>query len=143
MARIYRKTSNDINCLPTGWQTQLELLSLLLDNQEIYKKWSNLNPGMMMPDTVDGIERLFFMKNSWQLTSFGAVALVHTNKSWVLEHQDNALINGRVLLNMSKIINSPWYNRGRHVYVWDEGVHFEMQMFDGSIKSFVDFYLPK
>jgi hypothetical protein len=64
-----------------------------------------------------------------------------TCHSWLLEHNDNALINGRVLINMGHIIQSPWYNRGRHVYVWNEGVHFEMQMFDGSIKSFVDFHL--
>ena len=84
---------------------------------------------------------LFFIKNSWQLTSLGAIAMYSTCQSWALEHTDNAAINGRVLINMGRITQGPWCNRGRHVYVWTEGTHFEMLMFDGSIKRFVDFYL--
>ena len=113
---------------------------MLLDDPRVVESWRQNQAGML-PEGVDGFVRILFMKNSWQLTSWGAVAMISVCQSWTLEHDDNAVINGRILLNMGKIIKSPWYNRGRHVYVWNQGVHFEMQMFDGSIRRFVDFYL--
>jgi len=140
MARLYKKIPKDLSLLPEGWQTREELLSMLLDDARVIETWKHHHTGMI-PDSIDGLIRTLFMKNSWQLTSWGAVAMVSVCQSYTLAHDDNALINGRILLNMGKIIQSPWYNRGRHVYVWNAGVHFEMQMFDGSIRRFVDFYL--
>ena len=126
--------------MPDGWHTREELTAELITNTEIVEIWRKVHAGML-PDRHDEYVRILFMKNSWQLTSWGAAAMIRACYSWLLEHNDNALINGRVLINMGHIIQSPWYNRGRHVYVWNEGVHFEMQMFDGSIKSFVNFHL--
>ena len=140
MARLSKKNLKDLSLLPEGWQTREELLSMLLDDPRVVES-GRQNQAGMLPEGVDGFVRILFMKNSWQLTSWGAVAMISVCQSWTLEHDDNAVINGRILLNMGKIIKSPWYNRGRHVYVWNQGVHFEMQMFDGSIRRFVDFYL--
>jgi len=126
--------------LPSGWHLREELVLALLNNWEIVETWHNLQHSIL-PNTTDEIVRLFFIKNSWQLTNLGAIAMYSTCQSWALEHADNAAINGRVLINMGRITQSPWCNRGRHVYVWNEGTHFEMLMFDGSIKRFVDFHL--
>lgn len=140
MARLSRKSSKELPVLPLGYATATELVAELIDNLSIYECWKQHYPGMM-PSDLQGLVRVMFMKNSWQLTSFGAVCLSQTFKCWELEHHDNVLINGRILLNMGHIVKSPWYNRGRYTYVWSEGVNFEMWMFDGSLKSFVDFYL--
>ena len=140
MARLLRKIPKHLNPLPIGWHSREELVLALLNNLEIVEIWNNLQQGISF-NTVDEIVRLFFIKNSWQLTSLGAIAMYSTCQSWALEHTDTAAINGRVLINMGRITQSPWCNRGRHVYVWNEGTHFEMLMFDGSIKRFVDFYL--
>jgi hypothetical protein len=140
MARLLRKIPKHLNPLPIGWHSREELVLALLNNLEIVEIWNNLQQGISF-NTVDEIVRLFFIKNSWQLTSLGAIAMYSTCQSWALEHTDNAAINGRVLINMGRITQGPWCNRGRHVYVWNEGTHFEMLMFDGSIKRFVDFYL--
>jgi len=142
MARLSREIYKDLNCLPIGWETREDLINIIIHNSQIMDACNKIAAGVQSTG-IDGYMRLFFMKNSWQLTSWGALALIKTYQSWTLLHDDNALISGRILINMSKIIKSPWIARGRHVYVWNESVHFEMQMFDGSIKNFVDFYIPK
>ena len=141
MARLLRKSRNDLLVLPLGYDSANECVADLIDNPSIYAAWTQQFP--TIPSDVAGVVRTLFMKNSWQLTSFGAVCFSQTFRCWELEHDDNALINGRILINMSHIVKSPWYNRGRHTYVWSEGVNLEMWMFDGSMRSYVDFYLIK
>jgi len=142
MARISQNPLNKGKVLPDNWDTREELVNLLLENQENITIWkSNINESF--PDTPSDFIKYVFMKNSWQLTSWGAIVLSHISQFWLLENSDNVMINGRALINMGKIINGPWYHRGRHVYVWNEFSHFEMQMFDGSIRRFIDFYKCK
>jgi hypothetical protein len=142
MAKKAYKIPKDLTELPTGWSTREELASLILQDMVDAIPWQILHRCSTI-NSIDDALRLFFMKNSWQLTSLGAETLIHVYKSWLLDHQDNAKINGRVLINMSNIVKSPWYNHGRYTYVWKETVHFEMMMFNGSIKDYVEFYLPK
>jgi hypothetical protein len=141
MARLLRKIPKDLNELPVGWQTKEDLVSLLFEDHFTQKIWRDHYPDQALP-TVDAAAKILFMKNTWQLTTFGASVLVRAYKSWCVEHQNNTIINGKILINMSRIIQGPWYNRALHTYVWDETTHFTMQMFDGDIKSFVDFHLP-
>jgi hypothetical protein len=141
MARLSRKNIENLPVLPVGYVTASELISGLLDNPAVYTAWTQQYP--TIPVDIAGVVRVMFMKNSWQLTTFGATCFSQTFASWELEHDDNALMTGRILISMSHIAKSPWYNRGRHVYVWSESVNFEMWMFDGSLKSYIDFYLVK
>jgi len=146
MARLYQKSNNTINnisSLPVGWSSREELVSLLLSDSHITQRWHDLASGVLPAESVDKSVNIIFMRHSWQLTSFGAVAMAAAAKFWTLEHSDNVFITGKILLNMGKISNSPWMSHGRHVYVWDEQIHFEIQMFDGSIRRFIEFYLLK
>lgn len=138
MAKSPQKTPKYLDRLPEGWQSREDLLSILLNNDDVVDTWKNTE-SRILPNNVDDILRILFMRNSWQLTTWGAAAMMRACCAWKLEHPENLLINGRVLINMGRIIQSPWFNHGRVIYVWDEGVHFEMQMFDGNIHKFIDF----
>jgi hypothetical protein len=118
--------------------TREQLVSDLYANAEIACTWHNLHKGIF-PKEVNGIVQIMFMKNSWQLTNTGALFLGNTCECYKSCHVNNALLNGRVLVNMGKIIESPWYNKGQFVYVWKQTTYFELQMFDGDIHRFIEF----
>lgn len=49
-------------------------------------------------------------------------------------------MTGRVLINMGRIARGPWHCSGTRLWVFDQGVHFELAMFDGHAHGLVDFY---
>jgi hypothetical protein len=142
MARLSLKKPNDLIELPQGYQNQKDLVALLLSNPVVVKTWQG-QYGSTLPDDAAGFVKIFFMKNSWQLSFVGVMAFAQIFTYWSVQHPDNVALTGRVLVNMSKITNGPWYSQGRHICVWSQNTHFELLMFDGSIKRFVEFYMVK
>jgi len=144
MVRLSKKIPPDLNELETGFDNPASLITFLRSSSSIETIKDDLYktiPGL--PNSIDSWVRAFFMPNSWQLTKIGLVVLYKSFKSYRSINESNSLITGRVLINMSKILNSPWHVHGRYVYVFDIGSHFELEMFDGDVRGFVDFHVSK
>lgn len=92
---------------------------------------------------VDGWLKSSFLPGGWQLTNVGMDIMSKTYNSYVNENANNVLITGKVLINMGRITNGPWHARGRRVWTFSQDLHFELAMFDGDMRRFVDFYVPK
>jgi hypothetical protein len=142
MAKLLLKIPTDLNELSYTYSSQLELARCCINDEKVWAKWTTW-PEFSNIKTHTELNNLIFMRNSWQLTSQGAVAFSHAFKRWYCVHDDNAIMTGRILLSMNLIMTTVWYSRGRHVYIWDENVHFEMQLVDGSLARFVDLKTPK
>ena len=144
MVRLSKKIPPDLNELDIGFKDQASLIASLRSNSMIDSLKNDIfrtSPGL--PDTVDSWVKAFFMPSSWQLTKIGITILYRYFKSYRSSNDSNVLVTGRVLINMSKILNSPWHVHGKYVYVFDIDSHFELEMFDGDVKSFVNFHISK
>jgi hypothetical protein len=143
MARLSPKIPADLDHLPDCYATTHDLVENVKIIQKFQDISSKLSGQLMHVHDTPTLTDMLFMKNSWQLTSIGAAIMSMIFKRWECAHDENAVMTGRVLLGMSKAIKVPWYNRGRHVYIWNEGIHFELQLLEGSLRRFIEFRQPK
>jgi hypothetical protein len=133
MARLSKKSQQDLNDLPSGWSSRQVLLAHLCDtdiDQDISKQ-------------IRDQRSKIFVGTGWQLSSFGCAMLGKLYKPYVIANDSNALVTGRILMNLGRLINGPWHVHGRSMIVWDQSVYFELSMFDGNLHQFVDFRSPK
>jgi len=126
MARSSKKIRTVLPDLPDGWSTKEELARI------IFSKKDN-----------DEWIKMAFLPGGWQLTPAGMEILSRSYNSYVNEHSNNTLITGKILINMGRITNGPWHARGYRIWTFSQYLHFELAMFDGDIRRFVDFYVPK
>lgn len=64
-------------------------------------------------------------------------------QSYCSTHKDNHDLRGRELANIGRIVRGPWYLARGGFFTWDMALHFELSMFDGNLKNFVSFKMPK
>lgn len=148
MARSSKKNHTDLNDLPDGWETKDDLVRIMAVDRLVLDAIKNLAtlPGtaaMDFSDPAKGLMKNLFMGAGWQLTLFGCAFMLGLYKSYALRHESNLRINGRVLVNLGRIIRGPWRVHNHTVYVWDQHAYFELSMFDGDIHRYVDFNAPK
>jgi hypothetical protein len=133
MARLSLKSKHDLNDLPTGWSSRQELLSHLC----------SIAVDTDISMQINLHRSKIFAGTSWQLSAIGRDMLGRLYKTYVIKHEANARVNGRVLMNIGRIINGPWHVNNTAMFVWDQSVYFELSMFDGDLHRFVDFRSPK
>ena len=80
-------------------------------------------------------------KSNWNIHTELALKLVAEYQTWKISHIDNTLLTGKVFLHMGTIMQGPWFHAHKTVWLWDREKYFELAMFDGCLKSFVDFYV--
>lgn len=138
--------------IPIGWETKSQLIQRMLDDEFAVKSWNMAisDPTLLTPMTdTDGStiaiwSKQLFLQNSWQLTLFGCTFLCSVYKDYYInKHNANYRTNGRILINLSKLVNGPWYIHNGSVYTWNQSVHFELVMFDGNVHDYVNFNVPK
>jgi len=145
MDRLLRKIPNNLKDLPEGFNTKEELLNMILNDSttvvQIKDKSEILAESLSSLHDIL-LNRMFF-KIGWQLKIFGCKVLMRHYNWQAIDVTGQESRTGKVLLNFSKIVNSPWYFDHNRVIIWNQPIYFEIQMFDGNIKNFVDFYVPK
>lgn len=90
-------------------------------------------------DMLASIRRAMFVNQGWRLTKVGLRMLSGEHNTYRCAHDDNSVLTGRVLMGMDDAVGGPWGYGGKDVYVFDQMVHFELQMCEGSALRFVDF----
>lgn len=90
-------------------------------------------------DTLTELRRTLFVNQGWRLTRVGLRLMAGVYNSYRCTHPDNAVLTGRVLIGMDDAVGGPWGYGGKDVYVFDQIVHFELQMCEGSASRFVEF----
>ena len=143
MARLSKKITADLDDLPDGYSSKEELIALLLNDPAVVAKWISASPGQHPTMDVNSVINAAFIRNSWQLTWWGCAALIASHRRFLLKNANNSVINGRILINLNNIINGPWKLQGQYLVVWDQTIHFELQIFDGDMQQFVDFHVPR
>jgi len=94
------------------------------------------------PLTTDEWTTFLFQKNGWQLTVHGSVLFRTTFQSYKIENFNYNQLTGKVIINLNRLLQSPWCYAYQCLYVWNQSRWFEMQLFDGDLKRFVDFHTP-
>lgn len=140
--RLSKQIQNNLEILP-DIKSKNDLLDAIIRHSNLEIIWPSLPNAWIKPKTQDEWERFLLVKNSWQLTIVGAIILQRLYQSYVARHPNNAIANGRALINLSEIFNGPWHWQGDCIYIWNQETYFELAMFDGDIKQLLDFHKPK
>lgn len=90
-------------------------------------------------DTLSELRRAVFVNQGWRLTKVGLRLLAQNYNSYRCGNDDNRIMTGRILVSMDAAVGGPWGYRDRDIFVFDQGVHFELQMCDGNARRFVEF----
>lgn len=99
----------------------------------------SIDPSFLENLNMDRVRRFFFVNQGWRLTGSGYNAVSDNYMSYASNSDSNKIITGKILLNMDHCVGGPWFIRGTQVIVFDPTVHFELEMHNGSISSFIDF----
>lgn len=83
------------------------------------------------------------MNQGWRLTHSGFQAVSAHYIHYSVTNDQNHLLTGKILINMDNCVGGPWFLRGATVYLFDQTVGFELQMFGGDLHTFVDFKRSK
>lgn len=94
-------------------------------------------------NTPDLLRKLLFVGKGWQLTNMGNEMLIESFKSYQSKNKINKIITGKILINMDICCNSPWHLHNTAITIFDSTLHFELQMVDGDINSFINFRSPR
>lgn len=122
-----------------------KLISLMQSDEYVISMWNN-NYIFSTPSlfNTDELSRWMFAQNSWQLTLSGWTFMSKIFTSYYShKNVNNYRVNGRVLINMSRLVKGPWYILNGKVYVWNHLAHFELSMFDGNVHEYINFHVPK
>lgn len=141
MGKLLKKNPQAPNDLPSGWITREELIQLIIRDPNAKRIWNESALGRVNIEDLRLIS--LFNPNSWRLTRFGGKFLSMAYTHWRLCNDNNLQVNGRILVNTGRILHAPWDIHNSTVTVWNQQTHFELAMFDGDMRRFVDFYVPK
>jgi hypothetical protein len=141
MRRLTKKRLNTTHNLPTGWTTKDELLSILMSDENFVITWQSEEEIPL--DAITSLRKLMFVKNGLQLTKWGRSLLMRSYISYEIPIDEPSTITGKVMINLDKIIKSPWHIYSSKLIIWDQAIYFEINMFNQNVKRYVDFYVPK
>ena len=85
------------------------------------------------------IFNFMFINRGWRLSRKGNTFLSNYYKSYRSKHENNFEVTGKLLLQMNKIINGPWYLEDDTVIIWNSTIHFELQLVDGKLSDLLEF----
>ena len=140
-----KKPVKGLSELPSSWRTRDELISCIISDYNARKLWNEL--AIAKYSEHPNIEHLWlttlFYYNSWRLSLFGGIFMTTLYKNWRLKNENNIKVNGKILINMNRILQAPWHLRNSTIVVWNQSTNFELSMFDGDLHQFVEFNLPK
>lgn len=87
------------------------------------------------------LRQQLFVNQGWRLTKRGLTLLTGKYTHYTSTHEDNKIMTGRVLLNMDKAVLGPWAWgwKDSTIIVFDAGIHFELQICNGSAQQFINF----
>lgn len=139
--RLLRKNHKNNKDLPVGWNTTDELINALLCDSSFSLKLESEKEKIPSYGIQD-IKRIFFTNKSWQLTKIGCSFLQRSYIWYKIELDNKDQITGKILINLSHILKSPWHIKNNILLVWNKSSYFEFALFDNDIKRYVDFYIP-
>ena len=88
---------------------------------------------------LEQTRKLLFVNSGWRLTNEGYKILSKLYMTYESINPVNDILTGKIILKMDNCVNSPWFVRGKKLIVFDQIVHFELQMVDGDMSRYVDF----
>jgi hypothetical protein len=127
----------DLPDLPTDFASRNDCIEFIKKNTSF-----PINGHIDLKNEKD-FEAAFFTGTQWQLTLFGCGYLSAHYKSWVLGHEANLSVTPRLILNIGRLLQSPWYIKRGSIITWNQDIHFELAMFEGNVHKYIDFYIPK
>lgn len=102
-----------------------------------------IDPEIVCDPKIESMRRFLFINQGWRLTHRGFNLLLKYYQSYASQNPTNEVVIGRVLISMDCCIGGPWFMRGRHVFVFNDTAHFELEMVNGDVRTYVDFRNPK
>lgn len=144
MARLLKKIPNDLNNLETTWSSRDEFIAHITSDVDFLPKVKNAlpNEGEFLKSPKDWTRHLF-MPTGWQLTTFGCAILIRAYRSYRIAGPCKDDLTGRLIVNLNKLVNGPWYVNDSAIYVWDQKMHFELQIYNGDLATYINAYFPK
>lgn len=136
--------------LTANWKSPERLVNAMHSDDHTVNMWNDhINAYPLVPklprslNIHDWVSWLFF-PNSWQLTLDGHIFMCKTfSNYYVHKHNENYKQTGRLLINLSRIVNGPWYIINGKLFVWNHYAHFELSMLEGNVHDYVNLHVPK
>jgi hypothetical protein len=143
MARLLKKMPNNLKYLQTAWTNRDEFVACVLADPEFLPlvKPALPNRDDFLVSKNDWVRHMF-MPSGWQLSTFGCAILMRAYQSWRIVGPTKDNLTGKLVVNMNKMFNGPWYCNTTALYVWDQKLHCELQMFNGDLNLYINAYLP-
>ena len=89
--------------------------------------------------TLSKARNRLFVNQGWRLTTTGIKLFTNCYNHYKAISDENEIMTGRVLINMDNAVRGPWAYRGKTIITFDQIVNFELQIVDGSARSFIEF----
>ena len=143
MARLLKKIPNNLKYLQNTWTNRDEFVTCILADPEFWPNVKSISPneGEFLQTKENWIKHMF-MPSGWQLSTFGCAVLMRGYQAWRIEGPSKDNLTGKLVINMNKLFNGPWYLNTKALYVWDQKLHFELQIFGGDINQYINAYMP-
>lgn len=125
--------------LPQNYKDRTDLINQVINYINIDRTWKTIHN---KPSTQKEWDTFLFQKNGWQLSFYGNIIFRATFTSYKVDNVTADHLTGKIIINLSKLVNGPWCHRGSSLYIWNQPCWFEMQMFEGDLKRYIDFYMP-
>lgn len=123
--------------LPHSYKDRDDLVSQVIDYIDLKNTWKTIKT---KPSNLKEWALFLFQKNGWQLSYYGNILFRSTFYSYKIEHIDHTQLTGKIIINLNKLLESPWCHKDKCLYMWNQPRWFELQMFDGDLKRYINSY---
>lgn len=120
--------------LELSYKTQLDFCYGVMEEVQ-----TSVDPHFLTGLSDDRIKRFFFINQGWRLTKTGFITVSTHYITYFSKHPSNKILTGKILLNMDKCVQGPWYIFGEQLAIFDQKIHFEIQMLGGNLNDFLEF----
>jgi len=125
--------------LPQNYKDRTDLVNQIIEYVDQSRLWK---PMKNKPTNTIDWTKFLFQKNGWQLSFYGNIIFRDIFYSYKIENITQEQLTGKVIINLSKLLNGPWCCKDTCLYVWNQPRWFELKMFDSDLKRYIDFYAP-
>lgn len=127
------------NNLPSNYKDRTDLVNQVVCYVKLYNYQTIIKD---KPSSTAEWEKFLFQRSGWQLSVYGNSIFRSIFHSYKIENIDQAQLTGKIIINLNKLLKSPWCCKNTCLYVWNQPRWFELQMFNGDLKRYIDFYAP-
>lgn len=125
--------------LPQNYKDREDLVNQILCYVNPY---NHQNIIKNKPSNTAAWTNFLFQRSGWQLSSCGNSIFRAIFHSYKIENVNYTQLTGKIIINLNKLLKSPWCYKNTCLYVWNQPRWFELQMFNGDLKRYIDFNVP-